>query len=1165
MPPNFNPALMSQQGQPQPQSQQQVDAQTTIGGLTNPEHGRMWQQMQQQFNTSNGDMMPMNVNPQMADFLRNQNLRMNAQMGQQPFNLAPGSLQSSSSQGFHESPHGQQMPPNFSGVGNAGMAQPQATFHAARNQGQPNGNALMQALQAQGNPMSRQFELMVAHNQQAQNGPMGALASRMGQQPHPQQPGPQPGQMSTQSPGMFPHSTGPGSQDLHSSPNPAPLQVSSGMQAQHPEQANPKMGLNEFTQTLTTIKQQIHDREARMSALSSDPASMSNPAVPHQIQILQREIENMRGIERRVLLVLNKQRQDGSRPKWREVSRSLTSPLNINLNNWLCKSIRPNRKVTKRGLWPAIGARLGWVQFPGSETEPPRSSPTVAKHLEHVYQTYLAMFDGFYVNMFVDARRKNLTAFRSQQPQQQQPPPPQASPQQPPVQQQNMPNGQTSMQTLNPNALPTHVMNTLISYAHTSEADMRRQGLQEPMINFVELHREQLKRTLQSQQEFRGGLGARNKPGMGGLMPPQNGQPSMSPSQQPGQPPQMNQASAQQQQRFGLNSGMQSYGHAQGPQQSMPSQTGMPVNMNGVPGQSNQPTPAQLLQMQQMNMNGMNMAINARFSSRMPGAQQQQPVQQRPQPGMHPTARRPTEEQLKEAINFINGYRQQWLCNKNLDAVNIHMIPEAQRVSYNEALERLVLLVGDLEQKLPMLFTMIPPQARETHIKKLIVISITAKYQRQQCSMQSPRYILDLNSIRSMYQQVLQANTSFAQTMLALSGNQGRQPPSGPPLGPSMQHPVPQPQTLPVPQHPPQAQPAPSTVPPAPQRQVPISQPANRRKPPQTHASGPSASTPAAMATPPAAASTPTAQVATPSVTAASPQTPKSPKAKVPPKPKPTPRRKPSKAAPLASDTASTPAAETPVESKAEPMKTDVKAETKSGGAKRPREEETPGSEGHTSPPSAPSPKRIKSEWDGPPCEAVQKRKEEVENTKTDEEAIAFLEQMQELIKMATAGEGQESTITSDISESLDAILGSFPDLGEPSMLSVADHTAAPLSPPSTSMPVTDPLIEFFDFSSYPMDDDAAGSKAPTPDLVAASSTNPSPGSGSETDAAAHPSGATGSSPRIADARSDDFGDVDLRLGPWKEIDGGESAYYQGTDWKWDQPMPQMDWAIRTS
>lgn len=55
-------------------------------------------------------------------------------------------------------------------------------------------------------------------------------------------------------------------------------------------------------------------------------------------------------------------------------------------------------QVTQRDLWPVIGARLGYVQFPGSGTEPARSGPGVSQQLQHIYSVYLEQFDKIYVH-----------------------------------------------------------------------------------------------------------------------------------------------------------------------------------------------------------------------------------------------------------------------------------------------------------------------------------------------------------------------------------------------------------------------------------------------------------------------------------------------------------------------------------------------------------------------------------------------------------------------------------------------------------------------------------------------------------------------------------------------------------------------------------------------
>jgi hypothetical protein len=191
------------------------------------------------------------------------------------------------------------------------------------------------------------------------------------------------------------------------------------------------------------------------------------------------------------------------------------------------------------------------------------------------------------------------------------------------------------------------------------------------------------------------------------------------------------------------------------------------------------------------------------------------------------------------------------------------------------------------------------------------------------------------------------------------------------------------------------------------------------------------------------------------------------------------------------------------------------------------------------------------------------KKQEEIDAIETEEDACAFLERMTELIKLAAGGQGQES-LSSNISDTLAAILqgyGSIPDASDSSGMGSLGLDSVIQEEPPPALPAADEFVEFFDFSSFgTLDDDNGGSKAPTPDLLSSSSTNPSPESGSEADATGHPV--------TIDVKTEDSLDFSdpLRLGPWKEIDGGESAYYLQPDWKWDGPMPVLEqpWAIFT-
>ncbi|KAJ2922542.1 hypothetical protein H1R20_g14553, partial [Candolleomyces eurysporus] len=102
---------------------------------------------------------------------------------------------------------------------------------------------------------------------------------------------------------------------------------------------------------------------------------------------------------------------------------------------------------------------------------------------------------------------------------------------------------------------------------------------------------------------------------------------------------------------------------------------------------------------------------------------------------------------------------------------------------------------------------------------------------------------------------------------------------------------------------------------------------------------------------------------------------------------------------------------------------------------------------------------------------------------------------------------------------------------------------------------------EFFDFSNVGDEEDT---KVDTPELVSSSSsTNPSPESNiSESDVGGHHLSGVSTSMKM-DPKLEDVSDA-LRLGTYKEIDGGESAYYQSNEWKWEGTMNTFDhpWAI---
>ena len=408
----------------------------------------------------------------------------------------------------------------------------------------------------------------------------------------------------------------------------------------------------------------------------------------------------------------------------------------------------------------------------------------------------------------------------------------------------------------------------------------------------------------------------------------------------------------------------------------------------------------------------------------------------------------------------------------------------------------------------------------------------SAKSQLEELKKPNPRYVLELHTIRGMIQEADNMDKGLKAVLQNLKTQQAHVMAHGVPSAPQ---PPPQPPSAST-----SALFSQSVVPTAPPAIAPVSrpphapplQPAHRKKPSQARA----ISTP----TPPpiAVASTPTPQAATPSITAPSRQTPKSPKGKAAPKAKPTVRHKAStKAASVETPTPTHTFASTPTSSTALDGK---------GGAKRAREDDTDApTPGFT---SAPSPKRMKPDWEGQLNEEARKRDEQAENVKTDDQAMKLFEHVTKFID-----ENPESSEAA--SNALDAILRTYPsapdmdDVTIPSSFSFDD--LPPTSPPYPTG--NDMFLDYINYSTF---------DAPTPELVAGSSTDPSPESACDQD---HPSHA-GPSPQIPNAKLDDTHEL-LRPAMWKDIAGGDLMFHQAQGWKWEGQMdaPDQPWAISTS
>ncbi|KIK62385.1 hypothetical protein GYMLUDRAFT_41817 [Collybiopsis luxurians FD-317 M1] len=533
-------------------------------------------------------------------------------------------------------------------------------------------------------------------------------------------------------------------------------------------------------------------------------------------------------------------------------------------------------------------------------------------------------------------------------------------------------------------------------------------------------------------------------------------------------------------------------------------------------------------------------------------------------PGEHPgpTIPRPTRDQISMAHIGINRLKSEYHA-RILPVMSAVDVPPESRAEYNSLLELVLRNANELESKLPIYSVV---TKNEDGTKKLLTAIVSVQHQRSLLGSNTPKYVLTLDTLRAFGNHLQHAVRQIHAIIQNIVKGGEQHPPLGPP-GPFLDNQpinglVPGGRGIPPgpPQpHPGMQHPSPSSVqtnPPVAHRPPPI-------PPNQTPTAPPPAKVkkPTGAPTPPASAPTPVASAPTPTAPAASPPTPKSPKSKPPPK-KTKPVRKPS-----------TPTTKVNATPTLEPAPIPAPP---TAGVKRPRDEEaeaslpTPGpSTGPSSVPLPPAaavasepspPKRVKTDWEGPVSESLQKKNQQVENIKTEEDATQFLEQMTELIKMA--GTEDQASLSSDISDTLEQILRgyggpvdsdtSFSSLGLGDVGSALDASASTSAPPASS-----DFTEFFDFSLFPNEDESE-SKMGTPDLISSSSTNPSP----ESQADADPANSAAASLDVKQEKVDP-----LRLSSLKEIDGGESTFYQSTEWKWDGHMPTLEapWAIFNS
>ena len=147
-------------------------------------------------------------------------------------------------------------------------------------------------------------------------------------------------------------------------------------------------------------------------------------------------------------------------------------------------------QVDQKDLWPVIGAKLGFVHFPGNGNEPGKAGPALAAHLEHIYKEFLLDFDTQYLRQLFHHRRQLAAQYQKNA----------AAGPSAMDGAMSMQNGQGVPQGLD--VKDPKVVNELISNAHLSVQEMQQRGVSPHLIQLVDRHRDTLKSMLEQQRAF---------------------------------------------------------------------------------------------------------------------------------------------------------------------------------------------------------------------------------------------------------------------------------------------------------------------------------------------------------------------------------------------------------------------------------------------------------------------------------------------------------------------------------------------------------------------------------------------------------------------------------------------------------------------------------------
>ena len=131
-------------------------------------------------------------------------------------------------------------------------------------------------------------------------------------------------------------------------------------------------------------------------------------------------------------------------------------------------------------LWCIIGGRLGFVQFPGTATEPAKAGPGVGQSLQHIYKEFIAPFEIWYLGHVQDFRKQQYFQMYS------------------------------TLQSQLASIGSPCTLQQIAQLSALSVADLRSQGYDDKIIQIIENGKPILQRIVQEQRSFAEGVRSNN-------------------------------------------------------------------------------------------------------------------------------------------------------------------------------------------------------------------------------------------------------------------------------------------------------------------------------------------------------------------------------------------------------------------------------------------------------------------------------------------------------------------------------------------------------------------------------------------------------------------------------------------------------------------------------